>query len=213
MRAIATNLAGRRGDNVLFDIGLFLTRGEALVITGPNGAGKSTLLRVMAGLLAADSGHFALHGEDGAVLPVSEHSHYLGHRNAMKRELKVSENLDFWKRFQAGQRRGAERRRSDRGRSGSPAWRICRSAICRPASSGASRWRGCWSRAGRCGCSMSRRRRSTSAPTAVCRSGARASGGWRHGDRRHPPAAGARECPVAGAVGHSQRGADGEIWA
>lgn len=104
MRAIATNLAGRRGASLLFSgIGFSLARGEALVITGPNGAGKSTLLRVLAGLLDADSGSFVLHGDDDLVLPVSEHAHYLGHRNAMKRELKVSENLDFWKRFQVSE--------------------------------------------------------------------------------------------------------------
>lgn len=104
MRAIATNLAGRRGASLLFSgIGFSLERGEALVITGPNGAGKSTLLRVLAGLLDADSGSFVLHGDDDLVLPVSEYAHYLGHRNAMKRELKVSENLDFWKRFQVSE--------------------------------------------------------------------------------------------------------------
>jgi len=103
MQAVATKLKGRRGDSVLFDdVGFTLGRGEALVITGPNGSGKSTLLRILAGLLAADSGTFSLHGDDGAALPVSEYSHYLGHRNAMKRELKVSENLAFWKSFQRG---------------------------------------------------------------------------------------------------------------
>ena len=101
MQAVATKLKGRRGDSVLFeDIDFSIARGEALVITGPNGAGKSTLLRILAGLLAADSGKFELHGDDGAALPVSEFAHYLGHRNAMKRELRVSENLDFWKSFQ-----------------------------------------------------------------------------------------------------------------
>jgi len=101
MQAVATKLKGRRGDSVLFeDISFTLGRGEALVITGPNGAGKSTLLRILAGLLAADSGEFSLHDDDGAGLPVAEFAHYLGHRNAMKRELKVSENLGFWKSFQ-----------------------------------------------------------------------------------------------------------------
>jgi heme exporter protein A len=101
MQAVATKLKGRRGDSVLFeDIGFSIGRGEALVITGPNGSGKSTLLRILAGLLAADSGEFVLHGDDGAAVPVSEFAHYLGHRNAMKRELRVSENLDFWKSFQ-----------------------------------------------------------------------------------------------------------------
>ncbi|MGJ8572926.1 MAG: heme ABC exporter ATP-binding protein CcmA [Hoeflea sp.] len=101
MRAVATKLKGRRGDSVLFaDVSFTLERGEVLVITGPNGSGKSTLLRILAGLLTADSGGFALHGDDEAALPISEYAHYLGHRNAMKRELKVSENLNFWKSFQ-----------------------------------------------------------------------------------------------------------------
>lgn len=104
MRAVATELKGRRGDSVLFEnIGFSLSGGEALVITGPNGAGKSTLLRILAGLLGADSGSFTLYGDDGEALPVSDHAHYLGHRNAMKRELRVSENLGFWKSFQQGE--------------------------------------------------------------------------------------------------------------
>ena len=101
MRAVATKLRGRRGDSVLFeDLGFTLGRGEALVITGPNGSGKSTLLRILAGLLAADSGEFLLENEAGTAVPVSEFGHYLGHRNAMKRELRVSENLGFWQSFQ-----------------------------------------------------------------------------------------------------------------
>ncbi|MEP3436069.1 MAG: heme ABC exporter ATP-binding protein CcmA [Hoeflea sp.] len=101
MQAVATNLAGRRGNSVLFeDVSFTLGRGQALVVTGPNGAGKSTLLRILAGLLAADRGRFSLTGDDGADMPVSEFGHYLGHRNAMKRELGVSENLEFWKQFQ-----------------------------------------------------------------------------------------------------------------
>ena len=104
MQAVATKLKGRRGDSVLFeDIGFTLGRGEALVITGPNGSGKSTLLRILAGLLGADSGTFSLFGDDGTALPVADYSHYLGHRNAMKRELKVSENLAFWQSFQGAE--------------------------------------------------------------------------------------------------------------
>lgn len=101
MRATATKLTGRRGDSLLFeDVSFSLGRGQALVVTGPNGAGKSTLLRMLAGLLPADSGSFSLAGNDGVAMPVAEFAHYLGHRNAMKRELRVSENLGFWKDFQ-----------------------------------------------------------------------------------------------------------------
>ncbi|MDP2119995.1 MAG: heme ABC exporter ATP-binding protein CcmA [Hoeflea sp.] len=101
MQAVATKLTGRRGDSLLFeDVSFSLQRGQALVVTGPNGAGKSTLLRMLAGLLPAESGTFVLSGDDGVAVPVAEFAHYLGHRNAMKRELRVSENLGFWKDFQ-----------------------------------------------------------------------------------------------------------------
>jgi len=105
MRAEADRISGQRGDSLLFaDVSFVLTPGEALVVTGPNGAGKSTLLRVLAGLLQAESGRFTLTDTDGAQLNVAEGAHYLGHRNAMKRELTVAENLDYWKRFLPGGR-------------------------------------------------------------------------------------------------------------
>ena len=99
MRAIADNLAGRRGANLLFSgVSFTLGPGEGLTVTGPNGVGKSTLLRILAGLLPADAGHFAVHDAD-RVVPAVDAIHYLGHRNAMKRELTVSENLAFWQSF------------------------------------------------------------------------------------------------------------------
>lgn len=99
MRFEANALSARRGEDLLFrDISFTLSDGEALVVTGPNGSGKSTLLRVLAGLLPQEAGtvRFVDGTEDR---PAREACHYLGHRNAMKRELTVEENLTFWKRF------------------------------------------------------------------------------------------------------------------
>jgi heme exporter protein A len=98
MQLIAGNLGARRGESLLFqDLSFTLSPGELLMVTGANGSGKSTLLRVLAGLLAPDHGTVRITGlEAGADRPC-EACHYLGHRNAMKRELTVSENLEFWK--------------------------------------------------------------------------------------------------------------------
>lgn len=95
---VVEGLSAKRGEDLIFkDISFVLTAGEALVVTGPNGSGKSTLLRVLAGLLAAESGSVRLDGMSSDIGHPREFCHYLGHRNAMKRELTVEENLSFWK--------------------------------------------------------------------------------------------------------------------
>ncbi|MBY3042763.1 heme ABC exporter ATP-binding protein CcmA [Rhizobium leguminosarum] len=101
MHLTAENLAARRGEDLIFvNISFHLAAGEALVLTGRNGSGKSTLLRVVAGLLRPEKGTVKFHdGESGADRHAGEVSHYLGHRNAMKNELTVAENLDFWRSF------------------------------------------------------------------------------------------------------------------
>ncbi|ASY64683.1 ABC transporter involved in cytochrome c biogenesis, ATPase component CcmA [Sinorhizobium sojae CCBAU 05684] len=100
MRLLVECLSARRGEELIFnDISFALAAGEALIVTGPNGSGKSTLLRVLAGLLAAESGSLLLEDAPAGFEHPREVSHYLGHRNAMKRELTVEENLSFWRRF------------------------------------------------------------------------------------------------------------------
>ncbi|MFF2323387.1 heme ABC exporter ATP-binding protein CcmA [Agrobacterium sp. NPDC058088] len=101
MHLTAENLGVRRGEDFIFmNISFKLSGGEALVLTGRNGSGKSTLLRTVAGLLRPEQGSVKIAGEgvDDEMRP-SEACHYLGHRNAMKTELTVSENLRFWKDF------------------------------------------------------------------------------------------------------------------
>ena len=65
-----------------------MASGCALRVTGPNGTGKTTLLRCLAGLIRADSGII--------TAPDDNELHYLGHLNAMKPQLTVVENLNFW---------------------------------------------------------------------------------------------------------------------
>ena len=48
---------------VLDGIDLTIHRGEAVAIIGPSGTGKSTILRIIAGLLAPDSGEIYVQGK------------------------------------------------------------------------------------------------------------------------------------------------------
>lgn len=97
---VVEGLSAKRGEDLIFhDISFLLAAGQALVVTGANGSGKSTLLRVLAGLLGAESGSVRLDGMSSDIGHPRELCHYLGHRNAMKRELTVEENLSFWKSF------------------------------------------------------------------------------------------------------------------
>ncbi|WP_367718727.1 heme ABC exporter ATP-binding protein CcmA [Nitratireductor sp. GISD-1A_MAKvit] len=100
MRLSAEELGGERGGETVFaGVSFTLGEGEALTVTGPNGAGKSTLLRVVCGLLPACEGRVRFFGGGEAFPDVAAACHYLGHRNAMKAELGVEENLRFWQDF------------------------------------------------------------------------------------------------------------------
>lgn len=102
MRLIAEGLAGERGGEPVFSgVDLALQDGGACVVTGPNGSGKSTLLRVLAGLLPTAGGKARLEGGGEAFPTIAAACHYLGHQNAMKPALTVTENLGFWRDFLA----------------------------------------------------------------------------------------------------------------
>jgi heme exporter protein A len=107
MRLSATNLACRRGGREVFTaISFALASGEMLVVTGRNGAGKSSLLRTVAGLLRLAGGSLVLDGGD-PELTLAEQAHYLGHQDALKPALSVSENLRFWSGFFGGKDAGS----------------------------------------------------------------------------------------------------------
>src|SRR5689334_4781444 len=99
LRLFGQDLSCIRGFRPVFhDINFGLAGGEALALTGRNGAGKSTLLRLIAGLLHPAAGTVVLQGGAGDA-SVGEQAHYLGHLDAFKPALTVTENLVFWSRY------------------------------------------------------------------------------------------------------------------
>ncbi|MGE3148699.1 MAG: heme ABC exporter ATP-binding protein CcmA [Pseudorhodoplanes sp.] len=96
MQLSAAGLGCIRGGREIFaGVDFLLTAGDALAVTGRNGAGKSSLLRIIAGLLRPASGQVTLQGGD-PERAITQQAHYLGHQDALKPALSVSENLRFW---------------------------------------------------------------------------------------------------------------------
>lgn len=108
-RISAGELRCVRGGREIFSALTFaVAGGEALAVTGANGAGKSSLLRLLAGLIRPAGGRLAFDGGD-VELTLGEQAHYLGHGDALKAALSVSENLDFWARYLGGDPAKGER--------------------------------------------------------------------------------------------------------
>ena len=82
----AENIAYKINENKLFhNLSFSVNRGEALHISGPNGSGKSTLIRIILGITKQTKGTIT-HNESNNIS-------YLGHKNALKNYLTVSDNL------------------------------------------------------------------------------------------------------------------------
>ena len=92
----------RGGREIFSGLNFEIQAGKALAITGANGAGKSSLLRMIAGLLPIAGGDIAV-GGGNRELTLPEQGHYLGHRDALKPALTVTENLNFWQDFLGGE--------------------------------------------------------------------------------------------------------------
>jgi heme exporter protein A len=102
MQLTADNLTCVRGGRTVFaGLSFAVAGGEAVVVTGRNGAGKSSLLRMIAGLVSIAGGRLTLDGGE-AEATVGEQAHYLGHHDALKTSLSVSENLAFWVDYLGG---------------------------------------------------------------------------------------------------------------
>ncbi len=77
----------RNGRAILSGISFDLADGTCLVLRGSNGVGKTTLLKTLAGLLPLQQGSLQIDRDQVA---------YAGHLDAVKAQLTVEENLQFW---------------------------------------------------------------------------------------------------------------------
>jgi len=90
-------LSCRRGERLLFKgVNLEVRPGSVWWLRGRNGRGKTSLLRLACGLAAPESGRVLWGGV--AVRRAERYAHqriYIGHANALKEDLTVTESLRF----------------------------------------------------------------------------------------------------------------------
>jgi heme exporter protein A len=105
VKLVLEKLTVARGSRtVISNLSLEVASGEALLLTGANGSGKTTLIRSIAGLIAPQSGRIVLEGGD-SDRDLAQQCHYAGHANAIKANLTVAENLEFWQNYLNGEAR------------------------------------------------------------------------------------------------------------
>ena len=82
-------------DRFLFkNLSFNLNPGEVIKISGANGSGKTTLIKILTGILKNYKGKISLKNEEEKPLKnLSDEIFYMGHKNALKENLTVQENL------------------------------------------------------------------------------------------------------------------------
>jgi len=91
------NLACWRNEQILFsNLSLSLSPGNILFLEGENGSGKTSLLRILCGFRLPDEGEIHWENEPAASMPeYFQNISYVGHKNGIKDELTVEENLNL----------------------------------------------------------------------------------------------------------------------
>lgn len=91
------NLACFRNEQILFSkINLSLSPENVLFLQGENGSGKTSLLRILCGFRLPDEGEITWGEKPTSSLPeYFQNISYVGHKNGIKDELTVEENLNL----------------------------------------------------------------------------------------------------------------------
>ncbi len=91
-----------KNDRKIFsNLGFSISTSSALIVRGKNGSGKTSLLKIIAGLTQADSGEI-LWDEINVKSFRSIFNgdiQFIGHKNFLKQELSVLENLAFYSKL------------------------------------------------------------------------------------------------------------------
>jgi heme exporter protein A len=101
MILICDNLTAHYNAPLFSGLGFSVGQGSLLVLKGHNGSGKTTLLKMLAGLKQPQEGCITLDGTEAHQLrnEQSRQLCYLGHQLAVKPQLTVRQNLEFWARL------------------------------------------------------------------------------------------------------------------
>lgn len=91
------NLTCWRNEQALFnDLNLSLTPKNVLFLQGENGSGKTSLLRILCGFRLPDEGDITWGDKPISSIPeFFQNISYVGHKNGIKDELTVEENLNL----------------------------------------------------------------------------------------------------------------------
>jgi len=93
------NLSLYKNDKKIFaNLGFSLFVGSALIVVGKNGAGKTSLLKIIAGISKESKGNILWDGEniENFRNDFNGDLQFIGHKNFLKPELTVLENIVFY---------------------------------------------------------------------------------------------------------------------
>ncbi len=96
MLTISNLTVQKNNRNIFKNFSITLIPGCCLVVRGVNGSGKTTLVKTLAGLIKPNHGEILRDEKPIIINELHEIVNYIGHKNGIKQELTVEENLKFY---------------------------------------------------------------------------------------------------------------------